>query len=375
MKLSFLIYSYFPYGGQQRDFFRIVQECAKKGHQLDVYALRWQGEVPEYINLIKVPVRAHTRIKLYQRFTAWVEQKLSEKPRHPVIGLSKMPLLDFYFAADPCFVEKAQTQRSAYYKITGRYRHFKKYEEAVFGAGSNTEVFILSPQQRRAFEKYYPDCGHRLHEVPPGISRDRQLNNRSSLMRREFRQQFGIGDNEKLILQIGSGFKVKGVDRSLLAIASLPSEVRDSTKFMLVGQDKSVRFQNQAIDLGINNQVQILSGRDDVPRFLAGADMLLHPAYIESAGYVLVEATIAGLPVLTTASCGYSFHIAKAQSGEVCSEPFRQEELNARLLDMIQKLGTASWSANGLKYGRETDLYTLPETVTDLIEQLAIKNH
>ncbi|HBX99148.1 MAG TPA: glucosyltransferase I RfaG, partial [Gammaproteobacteria bacterium] len=222
MKLSFLIYSYFPYGGQQRDFFRIVQECAKKGHQLDVYALRWQGEVPEYINLIKVPVRAHTRIKLYQRFTAWVEQKLSEKPPHPVIGLSKMPLLDFYFAADPCFVEKAQTQRSAYYKITGRYRHFKKYEEAVFGAGSNTEVFILSPQQRRAFEKYYPDCGHRLHEVPPGISRDRQLNNRSSLMRREFRQQFGIGDNEKLILQIGSGFKVKGVDRSLLAIASLP---------------------------------------------------------------------------------------------------------------------------------------------------------
>jgi len=375
MKLSFLIYSYFPYGGQQRDFFRIVQECAKKGHQLDVYALRWQGEVPEYINLIKVPVRAHTRIKLYQRFTAWVEQKLSEKPPHPVIGLSKMPLLDFYFAADPCFVEKAQTQRSAYYKITGRYRHFKKYEEAVFGAGSNTEVFILSPQQRRAFEKYYPDCGHRLHEVPPGISRDRQLNNRSSLMRREFRQQFGIGDNEKLILQIGSGFKVKGVDRSLLAIASLPSEVRDSTKFMLVGQDKSIRFQNQAIDLGINNQVQILSGRDDVPRFLAGADMLLHPAYIESAGYVLVEATIAGLPVLTTASCGYSFHIAKAQSGEVCSEPFRQEELNARLLDMIQKLGTASWSANGLKYGRETDLYTLPETVTDLIEQLAIKNH
>ena len=375
MKLSFLIYSYFPYGGQQRDFFRIVQECAKKGHQLDVYALRWQGEVPEYINLIKVPVRAHTRIKLYQRFTAWVEQKLSEKPPHPVIGLSKMPLLDFYFAADPCFVEKAQTQRSAYYKITGRYRHFKKYEEAVFGAGSNTEVFILSPQQRCAFEKYYPDCGHRLHEVPPGISRDRQLNNRSSLMRREFRQQFGIGDNEKLILQIGSGFKVKGVDRSLLAIASLPSEVRDSTKFMLVGQDKSVRFQNQAIDLGINNQVQILSGRDDVPRFLAGADMLLHPAYIESAGYVLVEATIAGLPVLTTANCGYSFHIAKAQSGEVCSEPFRQEELNARLLDMIQKLGTASWSANGLKYGRETDLYTLPDTVTDLIEQLAIKNH
>lgn len=192
-------------------------------------------------------------------------------------------------------------------------------------------------------------------------------------MRREFRRQFGISDNEKLVLQIGSGFKVKGVDRSLTAIASLPSEVRGVTKFMLIGQDKSARFKKQAKNLGIDNQVVILTGRDDVPRFLAGADILLHPAYLESAGYVLLEATIAGLPVLTTASCGYSYHIEKAQSGEVCSEPFRQKELNDRLLHMMQNLGTTPWADNGLKYGKEMDLYTLPETVTDLIEKLTKK--
>ena len=373
MKLSFLIYSYFPYGGQQRDFLRVVKECSDRGHELDVYTLRWQGEIPVYINLIKVPVRARTRVKLYQRFTAWVEQRLAEKAPHTVIGFSKMPLLDFYFAADPCFAEKAQTQRRAYYKFTGRYRHFKSYEEAVFGASSSTEVFILSPQQRYAFEKYYSGCDHRLHEVPPGISRDRQIDSRNVEMRREFRRQFGISDNEKLVLQIGSGFKVKGVDRSLTAIASLPSEVRGVTKFMLIGQDKSARVKKQAKNLGIDNQVVILTGRDDVPRFLAGADILLHPAYLESAGYVLLEATIAGLPVLTTASCGYSYHIEKAQSGEVCSEPFRQKELNDRLLHMMQNLGTTPWADNGLKYGKEMDLYTLPETVTDLIEKLTKK--
>ena len=27
MTLAFLIYSYFPYGGQQRDFMRLVREC------------------------------------------------------------------------------------------------------------------------------------------------------------------------------------------------------------------------------------------------------------------------------------------------------------------------------------------------------------
>ena len=32
-----LIYQYFPYGGQQRDFLRILQRCLAAGHQVDVY--------------------------------------------------------------------------------------------------------------------------------------------------------------------------------------------------------------------------------------------------------------------------------------------------------------------------------------------------
>ena len=50
MKLSFLIYSYFPYGGQQRDFLRIANECIQRGHEVDVYAIRWQGDIPEKLN-------------------------------------------------------------------------------------------------------------------------------------------------------------------------------------------------------------------------------------------------------------------------------------------------------------------------------------
>ena len=31
--------------------------------------------------------------------------------------------------------------------------------------------------------------------------------------------------------------------------------------------------------LGISDQVEILKGRSDIPRFLLGADLLIHPAY------------------------------------------------------------------------------------------------
>lgn len=371
MKLSFLIYAYFPFGGQQRDFLRIVTECLQRGHTIDVYTRSWQGDVPENLKLIIVPASALTRLGVYRKFTAWVADALSRQPPHTVIGFNKMPLLDVYFAADPCFVEKALTQRGFYYRFTSRFRHFKAYEEAVFAASSHTEVLLLSPQQRQAFTKHYPASVARLHDLPPGISADRKVVMRDPAVRKQLRAELGIAEDRLLLLQVGSGFRVKGVDRSLRAVAALSQELRQRCHYLLVGRDKPKPFLRLARQLGIADQVTILSGRSDIPRFLAAADMLLHPAYLESAGYVLLEAAIAGLPVLTTASCGYAFHIERAGAGMVCNEPFAQIQLNAKLRQMLEQLPLASWSANGLQYGRNPDLYSMPQVAADLIEQFA----
>ncbi len=91
MKLSFLIYSYFPYGGQQRDFLRIANECIQRGYEVDVYVIRWQGDIPAKLNLIKVPVKGRTRVQLYKRYTAWVEKALKDKIYSAVVGFNKMP--------------------------------------------------------------------------------------------------------------------------------------------------------------------------------------------------------------------------------------------------------------------------------------------
>ena len=371
MKLSFLIYTYFPYGGQQRDFLRIVTECLHRGHEIDVYTRSWQGDVPDKVNLIIVPVKAMTRLGVYRRFTDWVEAALAAQPPHTVVGFNKMPLLDVYFAADPCFAEKAEFQRGLYYRFSARYKHFKAYEEAVFGSESDTQIMILSPQQRRAFSKYYPGCRKRLHDIPPGIALDRKVTERNLSARSALRMELGLSDTQLLILQVGSGFRVKGVDRSLQAVAALPTELRQRCRYLLIGQDKPGPFLRQARRLGIDSQVTIMPGRDDIPRFLAAADLLLHPAYLESAGYVLLEATIAGLPVLTTATCGYAFHIEQARSGEVCPEPFQQSELNSLLARMLTNLKTAPWSTNGLLYGNNEDLFALPQVAADLIERFA----
>ena len=282
-----------------------------------------------------------------------------------------MPGLDVYFAADPCFADKAENQRGAYYRYTPRFRHFMSYEQMVFGDQSKTHVLLLSRLQQQGFEKFYPGCGSRLHLIPPGIDPDRKLTDASSLIRRQFRSEFQLGNDDMLVIQIGSGFKVKGVDRSLHAIASLPKEILKRVSYLLVGQDQPRRYLRLAKRLGIADRVSVLPGRDDIPRFLLGADLLLHPAYSESAGYVLLEATIVGLPVLTTSTCGYACHIEKAGSGLVCAEPFDQQELNDKLRHMLVSGERANWQRNGIAYGRSDSLYSMPQVATDYLEKYA----
>jgi len=371
MTLAFLIYAYFPYGGQQRDFLRVALACAARGHKVVVYTMKWEGPAPAALEINLLPVKSLWNHKRYERFAERVQQQLQLAPADAVVGFNRMPGLDVHFAADPCFAERALKERGFYYRFTPRYRHFLRFEQAVFGAQSRTEALLLSPLQKRQFAEHYPKSTSRLHDIPPGIQIDRQAPENAAEVRAAFRAEHDLDAGHLAVLQIGSGFVVKGVDRSLRAIASLPTTVRKRVRYFLVGQDKPGRFQRLAARLGIAQQCHFLSGRDDVPRFLLGSDLLLHPAYSESAGYVLLEAVVAGLPVLTTDTCGYAFHVLQAGAGQVCESPFSQDDLNGRLLRMLTSAERALWQRSGIDYGRHEDLYSMPESVAAMIEQFA----
>jgi len=94
MHLSFLIYSYFPFGGLQRDFFRVATECMSRGHKITVYTLSWDGDIPDGIDVILVPVTTGNRIKRNEAYTEWVRTALKQRDDSLVIGFNKMPLLD-----------------------------------------------------------------------------------------------------------------------------------------------------------------------------------------------------------------------------------------------------------------------------------------
>lgn len=368
MQLAFALYKYFPFGGLQRDFLRIALACQARGHTIRVYVLEWSGEIPTGFEVVTVPVRALSNARRYEKFLAWMQQDLRQRPADRVVGFNKMPGLDVYFAADPCYEEKARSLRGPFYRLSGRYRHFAAFERAVFAPESHCRILMISSLQQPFFEKHYATPPERFHLLPPGISPDRRAPADAPEIRAAFRQEFGLDSDELLLLQLGSGFKTKGLDRSLKAVAALPEALRSRTRMIAIGQDDPAPFQRQAQGLGLAAQVSILPGRSDIPRFLLGADLLIHPAYNENTGTVLLEALVAGLPVLTTAVCGYAHYIEEAEAGCVIAEPFVQECLDTTLANMLSdREARARWQVKALAFADTADIYSNAERAAELI--------
>ena len=368
MQLAFVLYKYFPFGGLQRDFMRIALECQQRGHSIRVYTLIWEGDIPPGFEVLVAPVKALVNHRRNEKLYAWIQADLAKRPVDRLIGFNKMPGLDVYYAADGCFEDKAQTLRNPIYRRWGRYKHFAEYERAVFAPEAKTEILMISEVQQPLFVKHYGTPAERFHLLPPGIAQDRRAPANAAQIRAEFREEFEVRPDELLLVQIGSGFKTKGVDRSLKAVAALPSKLKKRTRLFVIGQDDPKVFQLQSAALGLGDQVQFFKGRSDIPRFLLGADLLIHPAYNEAAGMVLVEAVVAGLPVLVSQVCGYAFYIDKAQSGRVLDEPFEQTQLNQYLVDMLDDpQARATWSRNGLAFAETADLFSMPQYAADLI--------
>ena len=368
--LAFCLFRYFPFGGLQRDFMRIARACHAAGYDILVYCLEWWDSVPDEFEVQLIEVQGIANHVRYERYAEEVAERIKWRRPELVIGFNKMPNLDLYYAADSCYEYKAQELRTALYRQTSRYKLFSKFERAVFERDKDTHVMLIARSQLEHFQHYYGTENARLTMLPPGVSRDRRRGQDWLLKRQEVREELDVGEEDLVVLLIGSGFITKGVDRALLAFAALPAKLRERSKFLIIGQDNPMSFLRQARNLGIEQQVEFQQGRDDIPAVLQAADVMVHPAYMESGGLVLLEGIIAGLPVIATSVCGFSHHISQAGAGVVVAEPFSQETLNQALADALNdEKQRASWSAAGIAYGlAHEELYDMPRHALACIE-------
>ena len=339
----------------QRDMLRTAEELMRRGHQVEVFTLSWQGEIPRGLAIHVLPQQGWFNYRRYQRFIKATFNLISLGQFDYIFGYNRMAGLDAHFAADPCFVERAHTQRGFFYRWMPRTRWFLACEKSIFSAEASTHVLAVALTEKPHFQKWYGLQDVRFHYIPPYLSPARfTLGNRAQ-MRQHLRSVFQFAETDFVFLLTGSGFAMKGLDRAILALAALPEQLRRRTRLVAVGQDNPKKFQAMASQLGLAKQVVIAKGRSDIPQLMQGADVCVHPAYRENTGLVILEGMACGTPMLVTASCGYANHVAEGNAGLVSAMPFEQAVFNAEFLQMRTALDLAvvsklDWGRNGLAY-------------------------
>lgn len=371
MKLAFAIFRYFPFGGLQRDMLAIAQEAVKCGHQVTIFCGDWQGEKPVDIEvrIMSAPVLFNTAgIKCFVRA---FERGFQRNQFDLLIGFNKMPGLDVYFAGDSCFAQKAYAERHFLYRLTPRAQLYLDYEQAVFGDESTTQVLSLVAAEQKQFSHYYGIAPERVHPLPPGILHTQIECENPEDAQARIRREFNISVDARIILCLGSGFKTKGLDRSIAAFALLRQMTDEPLVLLVVGDDKPDIFRAQAKKLGVSEKVLFVGGRTDIADILHSVDVLLHPAYRELAGNVILEALLTGCPVVATDVCGYAHYIAGQQMGEVISAPYDVQQIAQKLLGVLVA-DKPVWRERGQQFAKTAAVFSRATQAVTVFERLAI---
>jgi len=367
MILNFCLFKYFPYGGMQRDCLRLANACCDAGYKVNILTINWKGEKPEGINIIEFPQKSFLNYKKYINFNNQIlefinQNYTSQNIKTLTIGFNKMQGLDIYYAADGCFMTKNQ-RRSRLNRITGRFKYFKKMEYSVFNNNTDnkTKILFLIDKQRDVYQNYYKTDNSRLYIMPPVIEvldKIEELNHKKAIndpeinnYKENLRYGLDINKDDLIFLLIGSGFKTKGLDRILLGLDYIKKQGVDNFKLLVVGNDKVSSFDNIIKKLNLKKNIIFTGGRSDVAELMQAADLLLHPAYNENTGKVIIEAISSGLPVICTGACGFAKYVKEAEAGIVLDD-YDQNKFNQSLNNLIfDKNKRLDFSENGKKYG------------------------
>lgn len=363
MKIAMALFRYFPYGGLQRDFLRCAEIAVERGHQVTVLLARQEVALPDTLEVVALPVSAHSNHGSMKQFADAVRTWRKNNPDYCVVGFNRIPGIDIYFAADTCFAAQVAAKNTLARGLP-RYRTFLHLERDVM-RDRRCQILFLNTLQRDQYLRHYPLDADRYQVLPPGVRQDRRPGADAEALREKIRGEFGVSQDELLVQFIGSGFRVKGLDRALQALASLPDAMQERVTFVVAGSDDPAPFRSLVQQF--RGRVVFAGARDDVPALLQGADILLHPAYRESAGMVLAEALVAGLPVLTTDTCGYASLISDAGAGVVIGSPFRQPDLDQALVEMLEA-DRAPWRDAARDYAAGNDLFGMHEKAVDAME-------
>ncbi len=129
------------------------------------------------------------------------------------------------------------------------------------------------------------------------------------------RRRYGFPEQGFIVGSVGSLIPKKGHNLLIEAAVDLSKNIPDF-RLLIIGEGESKPFLTEmSRRYGLNNSVNFLGARSDVPQLLKAMDVFILPSFQEGFPRTIIEAMYTGLPVMASKISGIPEIISDGENG------------------------------------------------------------
>ena len=198
------------------------------------------------------------------------------------------------------------------------------------GAACHNLMITVGEQHRQFAMELGIEKGERIRTILNGIEIEKFLGHD----RKAIRAELGFAQDELILGSIGRLATQKGFAYMIEAMPQIVARHR-KTRLVIAGiGDLEPELTALRAKVGMEGHVTFLGFRRDAPRLLAAFDVFVHPSLWEGLSISLMEAMVAGCPIVCSRIPGNIEMIDDGRTG-IFSEPAKPESIVASVNRML----------------------------------------
>jgi UDP-glucose:(heptosyl)LPS alpha-1,3-glucosyltransferase len=328
-------------GGLERHAIALVEGLIQLGHEIHLFAQRWDQPENPKIHYHLVPVVRKPSWLRALIFHWGVNRRLKRTEYDIVLGLGVVMFFPQHvYGLDGGLMVEWLRVRYPLWPIRFMMLLMRPVllvnwclERRLMRGRVSWLVTYSSSNKAQTFQ-HYGVPQDRVSVIYNGYDPKRFKEQHESGLRDKIRRRYGLPDDATVLLFVSQDFLRKGLD---CVIRALPPVMRKNprTWLMVVGKDKPARFQALARREGIERRVIFAGSTDVIEEYYAMADAMVLPSRFDPFALVCLEAMACGLPVITSRIAGVSELIRNGENGYVIDDPLDLTALTDRICRLL----------------------------------------
>jgi UDP-glucose:(heptosyl)LPS alpha-1,3-glucosyltransferase len=305
-RVIFVRQRFTPFGGGELILDRIMTALSARGVRVALLGRSWNGR--NDIEFIRCDPPRLPRIWRERRFAYAACRRLAQETGALVQSHERMPCSDVFRAGDGTHAAYLENRMRGIGRLARAglrlhpfHRSMLALEREMFANPrlkailANSAMVADDLVRRFSFPREY------IHLVPNGIDLARFRPEAREQYRAEIRKRFEVDAKRPVVLFVGSGFKRKGLET---AIAAMARDLADAELWVVGNERQPSAYAALAERAGIASRFRLIGPVPDPLPYYAAADVLFLPTIYDPFPSTAIEALACGMPVVTSTSCG-----------------------------------------------------------------------